>query len=80
MRATLQKFSFLDLESIEKHETYVGRSVLPSLFKSSQGIGYNPDMNGSLNISPKVADNSVFDGKLVKRLVVSPVRFQLDIG
>jgi hypothetical protein len=37
-------------------------------------------MNGSLNISPKVAGNSVFDGKLVKRLVVSPVRFQLDIG
>lgn len=70
------KCSFLDMESIEKHDTYVGRRVKRGLFKSSQGIKYNADLNGALNILRKVAGNSVFDGKLVKRLVVSPVRFK----
>jgi hypothetical protein len=35
----------------------------------------NADLNRALNILRKVAANSVFDGNLVKRLVVSPVRF-----
>ena len=86
------KCSFLDMESIKKHNTYLGKRVKRGLFKSNQGIKYNADLNGALNILRKaiqrglggfpherlnqeVAGNSIFDGKLVRRLVVSPVRF-----
>ena len=69
------KCSFLDLEPITKHDTYVGRRVKRGLFKSSLGIKYNADVKVTLNILRKVAGNSIFDRKLVKRLVVSPVRF-----
>jgi transposase len=44
------------------------------LFKASNGKKYNADLNGSLNILRKVVGDSVFDGKLIERLVVSPVR------
>jgi transposase len=44
------------------------------LFRASSGKRYNADLNGSLNILRKVVGNSVFDGELIERLVVSPVR------
>ena len=47
------KCSFLDLESIEHHDNYVGRRVKRGLFKSTKGIGINADINGSLNIGRK---------------------------
>lgn len=47
------KCSFLDLESIEPHDDYVGRRVKRGLFKSAKGIGINADINGSLNIGRK---------------------------
>lgn len=47
------KCSFLDLESIEHHEDYVGRRVKRGLFKSAKGICINADINGSLNIGRK---------------------------
>ena len=47
------KCSFLDLESIEPHDDYVGRRVKRGLFKSAKGICINADINGSLNIGRK---------------------------
>ena len=47
------KCSFLDLESIEHHEDYVGRRVKRGLFRSANGICLNADINGSLNIGRK---------------------------
>lgn len=47
------KCSFLDLESIEHHDDYVGRRVKRGLFKSTTGICINADINGSLNIGRK---------------------------
>lgn len=47
------KCSFLDLESIEPHDDYVGRRVKRGLFKSTKGICINADINGSLNIGRK---------------------------
>lgn len=70
------KCSFLDLEPIKKHDTYLGRRVKRGVFQSANGRRYNADLNGALNILRKVAGNSIFDGKLVERLVVSPVRFK----
>ena len=47
------KCSFLDLESIEHHDDYVGQRVKRGLFKSANGICINADINGSLNIGRK---------------------------
>ena len=47
------KCSFLDLESVEHHDDYVGRRVKRGLFKSSNGTCINADINGSLNIGRK---------------------------
>ena len=45
--------SFLDRESVEHHETYLGRRVSRGLFKTSQDKCINADVNGSLNIGRK---------------------------
>jgi IS605 OrfB family transposase len=68
------KCSFLDLEPIKKQSSYLGKRVKRGLFRASNGRKYNADLNGSLNILRKVVGDSVFDGKLIERLVVSPVR------
>ena len=47
------KCSFLDLESIEHHDDYVGQRVKRGLFKFANGICINADINGSLNIGRK---------------------------
>jgi len=49
------KCSALDLESLSKHENYVGKRVKRGLFVSSKGIKINADLNGALNILRKVA-------------------------
>ena len=49
------KCSALDLESLNKHEKYMGRRVKRGLFVSSNGIKINADLNGALNILRKVA-------------------------
>ncbi len=70
------KCSFLDLEPVKKQLNYLGKRVKRGLFRASNGKKYNADLNGSLNILRKVVGDSVFDGKLIERLVVSPVRFK----
>ncbi|HME55262.1 MAG TPA: transposase [Candidatus Lokiarchaeia archaeon] len=47
------KCSFLDRESIEHHDTYLGRRVKRGLFRSSNGTRINADVNGSYNILVK---------------------------
>lgn len=70
------KCSFLDFEAIQKQAKYLGRRVKRGLFKASNGKRYNADLNGSLNILRKAVGDSIFDGKPIERLVVSPVRFK----
>lgn len=48
------KCSFLDNESIEKHDVYIGKRIKRGLFKSGGGKLINADLNGSLNILRKV--------------------------
>ncbi len=50
------KCSALDLESIERHEEYIGKRVKRGLFQYSKGL-INADVNGSLNILRKVIGN-----------------------
>ena len=46
------KCSFIDNETIEKHETYVGNRVKRGLFQNSKSL-INADINGSFNIMRK---------------------------
>ncbi len=69
------KCSFLDLEAIEKHETYVGKRVHRGLFRSSNGRLINADVNGAYNIIRKVAPESFTDG--VEGIAVCPKWFSL---
>lgn len=72
--AYTSKCSFLDLEPIKKHVTYLGKRVKRGLFKSSSGQVYGADQNGSLNIIRNAVGDSLFVGQPISRLVVSPVR------
>lgn len=68
------KTSFVDLEPICKHQTYKGKRVKRGLFKSSNGLTYNADCNGSANIARKVVGDAAFGSESVERCVVHPVR------
>ena len=47
------KCSFLDGESIEHHEKYIGKRFKRGLFRSAKGIIINSDVNGGYNIAKK---------------------------
>ena len=65
------KCSFLDLESVEHHNDYVGRRVKRGLFKSAKGVRINADINGSLNIGRKYLTSiNVYSNQLHSELVV----------
>ena len=55
------KCSFMDNETICKHETYIGKRIKRGLFKSATGRLINADLNGALNILKKEIPNA-FDG------------------
>jgi len=65
--------SAIDLEPIQKHETYAGQRIKRGLFKSSKGFNYNADVNGSLNIGRKAVGNE-FISHPIEGVVVHPVR------
>ena len=56
------KCSFLDGETIEKHDTYMGKRVKRGLFKSNNGRLINADLNGALNILRKEIPNAFKQG------------------
>ena len=56
------KCSFLDNETIEKHDTYMGKRVKRGLFKSNNGRLINADLNGALNILRKEIPNAFEQG------------------
>jgi putative transposase len=70
------KCSFLDSESIEHHETYIGKRISRGLFRSDKGIIINADVNGSLNIGrkaiPKAFVKTIADG--IEGVVLHPKR------
>ncbi|MFX1465088.1 MAG: RNA-guided endonuclease InsQ/TnpB family protein [Promethearchaeota archaeon] len=52
------KCSFLDNETIEHHEQYLGKRVRRGLFRSAQGLLINADVNGACNIVRKSEPNA----------------------
>lgn len=65
------KCSALDLESVERHEEYVGKRVKRGLFRSKEGIELNADVNGSMNILRKAFPKAYADG--IEAVVVQPL-------
>jgi len=70
------KCSFLDMEQIGKHETYVGRRIKRGLFRASDGRTINADINGALNIARKAIPDAFADG--IQGVAVRPVWLRLD--
>ncbi|MCK9446868.1 transposase [bacterium] len=64
--------SFLDLETINKHDVYLGERLKRGLFRSSKGILINADVNGSYNIMRKVVPNVFTDG--IEGVSVHPIK------
>ena len=56
------KCSFLDNESICKHETYQGNRIKRGLFRTSTGRLINADLNDALNILKKEIPNAFNEG------------------
>lgn len=66
------KCSAMDLESIRKHENYLGKRVKRGLFRTSSGILINADANGACNILRKVIGNE-FISDSIWSAVIAPV-------
>lgn len=69
------KCSFLDNEPVKKHEFYLGKRIKRGLFRSSNGIKINADVNGSANILRKEIPTA-FDGYEIEGVVVHPIRIK----
>ena len=64
------KCSFLDNETIRKHNEYKGRRIKRGLFKSANGTKINADVNGSANVLKKEVPNAFADG--IEGILVCP--------
>ncbi|MBN1803209.1 MAG: transposase [Candidatus Lokiarchaeota archaeon] len=53
------KCSFLDGESIERHDSYQGNRVSRGLFRTSSGLIINADVNAAYNILKKAFPNAI---------------------
>lgn len=70
------KCDALALETIEKHEKYLGRRVKRGLFRSSTGNMINADQNGALNILRKVVGDSEFSRIVGSGHSLCPIRYR----
>ena len=62
--AYTSKCSALDLEPICKQTEYKGKRIKRGLFKSSNGVMINADINGSLNILRKAVGNDFISNSI----------------
>lgn len=62
------KCSALDLEPIQRHDTYLGKRVKRGKFISKSGISLNADLNGAMNILRKVTGNKVLNESSIQTL------------
>ena len=56
------KCSFLDNESIEHHDEYMGRRIKRGIFRSKDGILMHADLNAVYNIIKKAFPEAFADG------------------
>ena len=77
------KCSFADSESVEKHESYVGKRVKRGLFRTALGWLVNADVNGAANILVKFLTSTDrlsewFRERVVQGFVNNPVRIKFN--
>ena len=70
------KCDALALETIGKHETYLGKRTKRGLFRSSTGKLINADQNGALNIMRKVVGDSYASRIVNSGHSLCPVRYR----
>jgi IS605 OrfB family transposase len=70
------KCSFLDNESIEHHDKYLGKRISRGLFKSNKGTIINADVNGAYNILKKAILNAV-EADRIEDVGLHPSRWRL---
>jgi putative transposase len=68
--------SFLDNESIEHHNKFIGRRITRGLFKSHAGIIINADVNGAYNILKKALLNAI-NADRIEDVGLHPTRWRL---
>jgi IS605 OrfB family transposase len=72
------KCSFLDNESIEHHDKYLGKRPKRGYFVTSRGIVLNADTNAAANIARKSKEWLVNNERLCKGLTLNPRRVRID--
>jgi putative transposase len=68
------KCSFLDLDPVEKHDTYQGKRVFRGLFRSGASLFINADLNGAYNIIRKVFGDNCFQFDSIVAAQLQPVK------
>lgn len=71
------KCDALALESVEKHEIYLGKRVKRGLFLSSVRKLINADVNGSINIARKVVGDSFAKEIINSGFAFNPIRINI---
>ncbi|WXG40291.1 MAG: transposase [Candidatus Freyarchaeum deiterrae] len=71
------KCSFLDLEPLEHREEYSGKRISRGLFRSSEGVLINADVNAAYNIIRKAFPEAFADG--IEGVGLHPVRMDLNM-
>lgn len=71
------KTSFLDMEDIQKQNSYKGKRIKRGLFRSGEGIEINADLNGALNIIRKEFGNDYFREDKLTQLFSNPKRIKV---
>jgi len=69
--------SFLDNESIEQHDVYLGKRMHRGLFRSATGIKLNADVNGSYNIGRKAFPDAFQHARGDRGWALHPVRINM---
>jgi putative transposase len=75
--AYTSKCDSLALETIGKHEHYLGKRVKRGLFQSSIGKLVNADVNGAIGIARKVLGDSVVEQILHSGLAFNPIKISI---
>jgi len=71
------KCSFLDGETMEHHDKYLGKRIKRGLFRSATGIKINADVNGSYNIMRKAFPEAMQLVEADRGCALHPVRINI---
>lgn len=74
------KVDHLAFESMEHHDTYLGKRIKRGLFKSSIGKCLNADVNGAIGIARKVTDDEFVKNLISRGYVLYPFKCEISFN